>query len=247
MLIYAALKLAKTYKKSKSVSKKHAVVALIAIALLLGQLIVNYKVQNEGLDYSKQHAGSTVFQVYEPTSGINGDKIISTNLSENLYSVIYEGGTINTLDENSFASYENGSGSYTSHIDCYISDKLIDDLNKLRQKVTVTGHSDGRPPTETITNPDAPKIKNDCLSIGKTKDGIEVFVDKERYEGADYGAGSGYYNALANINQTFVALNLNRKVDAQQILDYFDNLKPVKPDEIKFIDKNNKLLIINWF
>lgn len=247
LLGYAVYKSIRTYKKSKVFSKVAVVFAVAAIICLLGQAQVNQHVQNEGVDYNRQQAQNVDFQVYEPSSSINNDQILSTSLGGNTYTVTYEGSTINTLSESPFKAYEQGGGGYTSHIDCYLSDKLINELNKLRQKVITTGYSDGRPSKETVTNPDAPKIKNDCLSIGKTRSGFEVFVDKERYETAGYEAGNGYYNALANINQTFVALNLNSKVDKQDILDYFDSLKAVKPDEIKFIDKNNRLLLINLF
>jgi hypothetical protein len=242
LLIFAPYKLYKSYRKSKTLPKKYVLMVISAVVLLFGQSLVNAAQQNDGTEYSEEKLAGTNLQIYEPKTTIDGSGIESVSLSGDRYVIEYVSeGAIYRLLESTLADYEESGAGFGIGMDCYISKKLIANLNKLRQKVITTGYSDGRPSEETVTNPDAPKIRNDCLSLGKAQDGTEVFVDKSRYE-----TGRGSYNALAQINGTVIVLKMNKKVSKDKLLDYFEHLEYTKPTDVDFTNKRNRLLIINY-
>jgi hypothetical protein len=209
-----------------------ATVIILGCGLLVAQLIVTHNLKAPLKTNSHALAQTAQFDIYVPPSPLFGARPGPVRMLRDqevtAFSASYKVGPISQLYEQSMTAYDDGNGPiipYSSG-DCLLSAARLKDENDTLQ---ATSFFDPKPAS----------IVNDCRQIGTAKNGASILVTKQRYaEKCQFGC-----QAVAQFNGTFIGIEFSEYITPQHIVDYFNDLEKVAPEQVKFSGGTNNLLL----
>ncbi len=215
LLVLSSTLLVRSLIDHRPIKQWHVILLALGIVALFGQNAIVGRIRTSGNKFDQNIISRTAYDIYVPQKTIGGSKVDSIRATRNGDSAGYV-------------------VEYTGEPLMYLYEDSVKHMSTFGPAIPGQLFTCNLP-KNGIADPG-------CKKIGTTKNGIDVYVDADRYTPDK----ESFYVASAIIGQTHVGLEARGYIKPEDLLAYFEALQKTSRSDLKFRNGNNNLLIFPY-